>query len=400
MASPADRGAPQDGASRSINIFELQELARSKRGVISMGLGDPDLPTPAHIVEAAKRAIAEGRTGPAPTRGLPELRQAIARKLARDNDIVANPDTEVLVTTGGQEALFLVIQALIEPGDEVLVPDPRYTSYDEAIELAGGRIVLVPTDEQHDFDLDPDEVERRITPRSKVLLLISPNNPTAGIVSPDNVRRLAELVIRHDLVVISDEIYEKFLYDGATQISIGSLPGMRERTITLNGASKTYAMTGWRIGYVCGPPEFIDAVAALKEMVNVQAPTVSQWAAAAGLDGPQECVEEMRRIYAERRRLLLDALDEMGFSYGTPHGALYVWANTASTGFEATELSYLFLQEAGVLIFPGTGFGENWGSYMRMTLLQPKEVLAQAVEQMKAALSRHRAGSGTPARRP
>lgn len=379
---------------KAIDIFDLQELARSKKNVISMGLGDPDLDTPAHIVAAAKAAIDEGRTGPAPTRGLPELREAISRKLARDNGIVADPETEVLVTTGGQEALFLLVQALIEPGDEVLVPDPRYTSYDAAITLAGGRIVLVPTDEAHDFDLDPAEVEKRITPKTKVLLLISPNNPTAGIVSPENTRRLAEIAIEHDLIVIADEIYEKFLYDGAEQISIASLPGMRERTITLNGVSKAYAMTGWRIGYLAGPPEFIDTVTALKEMVNMHAPTVSQWAAVAALDGPQDCVEEMRQTYAERRRLLLQALDEMGFTYGTPHGALYIWANTASTGIEATRLSYLFLDEADVLIFPGTGFGDKWGNYMRMTLLQPKEVLEEAISRMKGVLARHRGAAG------
>ena len=380
------------GGGKTINIFDLQELARSKKNVISMGLGDPDLPTPAHIVAAAKAAIDEGRTGPAPTRGLLELRQAISDKLQRDNGILADPETEILVTTGGQEALFLLIQALIEPGDEVIVPDPRYTSYDEAINLAGGQMVLVPTDEAHAFDLDPVEVEKRITPKSKVLLLISPNNPTAGIVSPDNARQLARLAIEHNLIVISDEIYEKFLYDGATQISIASLPGMRERTITLNGASKTYAMTGWRIGYLAGPPEFISIAAALKDMVNVQAPTVSQWAAVAALTGPQDCVEQMRQTYAERRALLMSALDDMGFSYGTPHGALYIWANTSSTGIEATQLSYLFLDKAGVLIFPGTGFGDNWGNYMRMTLLQPKEVLEQAVERMRSALADYRAG--------
>jgi aminotransferase len=382
--------------TKSINIFDLQELARSKKDVISMGLGDPDLATPANIVEAAKRVIDEGTTGPAPTRGLLELRQAIARKLARDNGITADPDTEILVTTGGQEALFLLIQGLIEPGDEVIVPDPRYTSYDAAIKLAGGNMVLVPTDEEHDFELDPDEVEARIGPKSKVLLLISPNNPTAGINSPDVVRRLAQLAIERDLIVISDEIYEKFLYQGAKQISIASLPGMRERTITLNGVSKSYAMTGWRIGYLVGPSEFIETVAAIKDMVNVQAPTVSQWAAVEALDGPQDSVEEMRQIYSERRDLLLAALDDMGFSYGTPHGALYIWANTASTGIPATQLSYLFLDKAGVLIFPGTGFGDTWGNYMRMTLLQPKEILTQAVERMRSALIDFRAEQEKP----
>jgi aminotransferase len=372
-------------------MFELMELAKATRGAISMGLGDPDLPTPEHIVAAAKHAIDEGRTGSAPPTGLPELRQAIARKLLRDNGVEADPETEILVTTGGQEALFLLVQALIEPGDEVLVPDPRYTSYDHAIELAGGKIVLVPTTEAADFELDPDEVKQRITPRTKLLLLISPNNPTAGINRPETVRRLAEIAIEDDLLVVSDEIYEKFLYDGAEQLSMASLPGMPERTITLNGVSKTYAMTGWRIGYLAAPPEFIRTATALKQMVNVQAPTVSQWAAVAALNGPQECVEHMRQTYAARRAVLMRALTDMGFTYGTPHGGLYIWANTASTGIDSTELSYLFLKEGNVLILPGTGFGAHWVDYMRMTLLQPIEVLHEVIERMQRVLRQRRA---------
>jgi aminotransferase len=380
-------------ATGAVNIFDLMELARSKPDVISMGLGDPDPVTPAPIIEAAKRAIEAGPAGPGPAAGLPELRQAIARKLKRDNGIDADPETEILVTTGGQEALFLLIQTLIEPGDEVIVQDPRYTSYDDAIELAGGRMISVPTREEDAFDLDPDEVERRLTPRSKALLMISPNNPTAGIVSPANVRRLADIARKHDLIVIADEIYEKFIYDDAEHLSIASLPGMKERTITLNGVSKTYAMTGWRIGYLAAPAAFVRAATAIKEMINVQAPIVSQWAAIAALDGPQDCVEEMRQMYAARRRLLLDALDDMGFTYGVPRGALYVWANTASTGIEAIELTRLFLDE-GVLIFPGTGFGEGWGDYMRMTLLQPIDVLREATNRMRRALANRRAAGG------
>jgi aminotransferase len=376
-------------ATATVNIFEMMDRARAREDVISMGLGDPDLATPTHIVAAAKAAIAEGRTGAAHMRGLPELRRAIARKLAVENGVEVDPETEVLVTTGGQEALFLVIQALINPGDEVILPDPRYTSYDYTIELAGGRMVLVPTREADAFDLDPAEVEQRLTPHSKVLLLITPSNPTAGIVTPANVRRLAEIARQHDLIVISDEIYEKFLYDDHQHLSMASLPGMRERTITLNGVSKTYAMTGWRIGYLAGPAPVVDAVAALKTMVNIQAPTVSQWAAVAALEGPQDCVAEMRATYAARRRLLLDFLDEMGFSYGEPRGGLYIWVNTTASGVPALELSSRFLDE-GVLIFPGTGFGENWGDYMRMTLLQPIEVLAEAVARMKRALARLR----------
>jgi aminotransferase len=378
-------------ATTTVNIFEMMDRARSREDVISMGLGDPDLATPDHIVAAAKAAIAENRTGPAPARGLPELRRAIARKLAAENGVAADPETEVLVTTGGQEALFLVIQALIDPGDEVIMPDPRYTSYDEAIELAGGRMVLVPTREEDAFDLDPVEVEKRLTPASKVLLLVTPSNPTAGIVTPANIRRLAEIAKERNLIVISDEIYEKFLYDDHQHLSMASLPGMRERTITLNGVSKTYAMTGWRIGYLAGPAAVVDAVTALKTMVNIQAPTVSQWAAVAALEGPQACVAEMRETYDARRRLLMGFLDEMGFSYGEPRGGLYIWVNTTSAGIPALELSARFLDE-GVLIFPGTGFGENWGDYMRMTLLQPIDVLAEAITRMKRALTTLREG--------
>lgn len=373
----------------SVNIFDLMELARRKPEAISLGLGDPDLPTPPHIVAAAAEAIRAGRTGPAPATGLPELRSAIARKLARDNGVEVDPESEVLVTTGGQEALFLLVQALIEPGDEIIVPDPRYTSYDEAIALAGGSMVLAPTRPEDDFALDPDEVAKRITPRTKVLLLISPNNPTAGVIPPDWVRELATLAAERDLVVIADEIYEKFIYDDARHLSVASLPGMAERTITLNGVSKTYAMTGWRIGYLAAPASFIQAATALKEMVNVQAPTVSQWAAAAALDGPQECVEAMRRTYDDRRRMMMAELDRMGLSYGRPRGGLYIWANVASSGLTATELSYYLLDEEDVLVLPGAGFGDGWDDWIRMTILQPEDTLREVAARMAAVIARH-----------
>lgn len=373
-------------APEETNIFALQELAARSPDAISLGLGDPDLPTPRHIVEAAIAAIQEGRTGPAPTLGLPELRLALARKLKRVNGIEADPGSEILVTTGSQEALFLLVQALIDPGDEVIVPDPRYPSYDAAIHLAGGRIVLTPTDERHDFDLDPAAVEARITGKTKAILLITPSNPTAGIISPANLQRLAEIAIAHDLIVIADEIYENFLYDGAEHVSIGSLPGMRERTITLGGFSKAYAMTGWRVGYITAPAEFIGAVAGLKAMVNIQAPTVSQWAAVAALEGPQDCISEMRDIYDRRRKLVREALTGMGLTFGKPAGAFYVWANISSTGINATTLSYILLRDAGVLVFPGTAFGENWSNYMRFTLLQPDDVLQEAMDRIARVL--------------
>jgi aminotransferase len=372
----------------------LMDLAATMSDVISLGLGDPDLATPPHVIAAAKEAMDGGDLGLTPPAGLPELRQAIAAKLRRENGIDVDGMSEVIVTTGGQEALFLIMAAIVNPGDEILVPDPRYSSYDDAIEMAGGRMVFVPTDEAHDFDLDPDEVEARITPRTRAILYISPSNPTAGMVSPANIRRIAQIARDHDLVVISDEIYEHYVYDDAKHLSIASLPGMKERTITVNGASKTFAMTGFRIGYVAAPAHVIDAMVRLKSVINVAAPTVSQWAVVAALNGPQACVEEMRQTYAARRAMLLAALDRMGFTYGAPRGALYVWANSASTGIPSTELSYRFLTEGRVLIFPGTGFGDQWFDYMRITLLQPIEILEEAARRMEGVIARYREGAG------
>lgn len=362
----------------------LMSLAAGLDGVISLGLGDPDHATPAHIVEAAKMALREGRCGhytdPA---GLPELRRALVAKLRRDNGIDADPETEISVTTGGQEALFLLIQCLLDPGDEILVQDPRYSSYDEAIRRAGGVPVPLPTREADNFDLDPAVVAARITPRTKAILLITPGNPTAGVIAPTNLRAIADLAIAHDLVVISDEIYEKFLYDGAQHLSLASLPGMRERTITLNGFSKTYAMTGWRLGYVVAPPAITRAIRALKGIVSICAPVPSQWAGIAALEGPQDCVAAFRASYDERRREVMRVLSASGFTYGHPYGAFYIFANTSATGIPAFELAKRLLLDGRVLVFPGTGFGEGWKDYLRFSLLQPTPLLLEALDRLR-----------------
>jgi aminotransferase len=367
--------------------YDLLERAETMSGVIALGRGDPDLPTPAHIVEAAKEAIEQGVDEPSDAAGLPELRAAIAGKLARENGVPVDGEAGVVVTTGGQEGLFLLMQAIVRPGDEILVPDPRYTSYDVAIQMAGGVMVSVPTVEADGFDLDPAEVERRITPRTKVLLLVTPGNPTAGTITPPNVRGLAEVARRHDLLVISDEIYEKLLYDGAEHLSIGSLPGMADRTVTLNGFSKAYCMTGWRIGYLAGPPAIMGRVARLKALCSSCAPVVSQRAAIAALTGPQDAVEEYRRIYEGRRRVMVEALDDMGFTYGDPRGAFYVFVNTSSIGMDSIDFSYKLLEDASVLAFPGTGFGDQWVDYMRISYLADEPELAEAMARIKGCLA-------------
>ena len=362
--------------------YDLLERAETMSGVIALGRGDPDLPTPEHIVEAAKRAIDEGVDEDSDPGGLLELREAIRDKLGRENGVIVEPDG-VVVTTGGQEGLFLLVQTILDPGDEIIVPDPRYTSYDVAIQMAGGVMVSVPTVESDGFDLHPRDVEKAITPRTKAILLVSPGNPTAGTITPTNLVGIAELARQHDLLVISDEIYEKLLYDGAEHLSIGSLPGMAERTITLNGFSKAYCMTGWRIGYLAGPPSIMRRVRELKALCSAAAPIVSQRAGIAALTGPQDAVEEYRLIYEGRRRIMLDALDRMGFTYGEPRGAFYIWVNASSVGMDSIDLSYKLLEEANVLAFPGTGFGEQWVDYMRIAYLAPEDELTEALTRME-----------------
>lgn len=370
--------------------YALMEMAKGMDDVIALGRGDPDLPTPPHIVDAANRAMRAGRVGLTDVQGMPPLREAIAAHLCEHNGLPAAAKN-VMVTTGGQEGLFLAIQALIDPGDEILVPDPRYTSYDDAIKRAGGKMVMVPTRREEAFNLEAAAVEAAITPASKALLIVTPSNPTAGIVTEDRLRAIADVCIRHNLIVIVDEIYSKIVYAPYQHFSIGSLPGMAERTITLDAFSKAYAMTGWRCGYVAAPENVIDAMARIKAVTTGPVATVSQWAGLAAITGPQDCVSDYLRIYTQRRAVLLDGLDRMGFAYGEPRGALFVWADSSSTGMHATELSYLLLKEGRVLIFPGAAFGENWREYVRITLLEPIETLRAAVERMLPVLERYRA---------
>ncbi len=369
--------------------YALMEMAKGMDDVIALGRGDPDLPTPPHIVEAANRAMRDGLTGETPVKGMPRLRAAIAAHMREVNRLPIDAEN-VMVTTGGQEGLFLAVQALIDPGDEILVPDPRYSSYDDAIRRAGGRMVMVPTNREDAFNLEAEAVEAAITPATKALLIVTPSNPTAGIVSEARQRAIAEVCIRRNLIVIVDEIYGKIVYAPYKHFSIASLPGMAERTITLDAFSKSYAMTGWRCGYVAAPVDVIEAMARIKQATTGPVATVSQWAGLAAMTGPQDCVSEYLAIYTERRRVLLNGLDRVGFAYGEPRGGLFVWADSSSTGIHAAELSYLLLQEGRVLIFPGTAFGKKWREYVRITMLEPIETLREAVSRMLPVIERYR----------
>jgi len=365
---------------------QLLDMAAGVKDLIALARGDPDLSTPLHIVEAAKQALDQGYTHYTHWAGMPELRKTIADKLWRDNSIRVDPETEVLVTTGAQEAVFLVCLALLDPGDEILVPDPHYMTYDTAIALAGAKAVLVPTFEKDDFEVQPEEIVRHITTKTKAVLLVSPNNPTGGIIRPETVREIAALAEKHNFIVISDEIYEKFIYDDVQLLSIASLPGMRERTVTINGFSKTYAMTGWRIGYLAAPAGFIRALEAIKHTVSICAPAVSQAAALAALTGPQDCIQEALATYAERRLVLMKGLDELGLSYGRPHGTFYIFASVAATGLSSMDFAITLLQKAQVLVLPGSSFGPNGEGFVRFSLVAPVPRLEEAIERMKRAL--------------
>lgn len=370
--------------------YALMDLAKTIPDAIALGRGDPDLPTPDFIVAAARRAAA-GPLPPTPVAGLPELRAAVAANASRDHGISVGADN-VLITTGGQEALFLVMSTLLDPGDEILVPDPRYTSYDQAIAHTGGVMVSVPTHAKDGFDLDPAEVARHITPRTKALLLVTPSNPTGGIVTPETAKALAELAKKHNFVIVSDEIYGKFVWAPFRHVSVAAEPGMLDRVITISGFSKTYAMTGWRVGYVIAPDNVIAAMAHVKAHTTGPAATLSQIAALEAARSDDSCVEDFRKIYAERREILGSGLKAMGLTYGEPRGGFFFWGDSSSSGHRALELSYLLLKHAKVLIFPGTAFGAAWSDYLRITTLQPTELLAEAVARMTPVMQALAAG--------
>jgi len=366
--------------------YELNEIAEGMEDVIALGRGDPDLPTPVHITKAAKAAVDAGPLDVRDPAGLPELRRAISDKLARENGIEVDPLTEVVVTTGGQEGLFLAVQSLVGPGDEIMVPDPRYTSYDLAIAVSGATMKLIPTRAEHGFELQPADVAARVTPRTKALLLISPSNPTGAVIGTRGLNEIAEIAQEHDVTVIADEIYEKLLYNGARCRSLASYPGMRNRTLTLNGFSKTFCMTGWRVGYIAGPAARIERIRRLKAAISCAAPVISQVAALAALEGSLEFLESYLATYARRRQVLIDGLRRLGFSFTEPSGAYYLFVDASSIGVGGPDLALRLLRHARVLVYPGTGFGGRWTDYMRLSFMQPESALSEALDRIGRCL--------------
>ncbi|WP_028309294.1 pyridoxal phosphate-dependent aminotransferase [Desulfitibacter alkalitolerans] len=362
-------------------------LSNEVKDVINLGRGDPDLKTPSHIIAAAKEALDAGHTGYTPWAGLLELRQAVAEKLKNDNNIIVDPDKEVIITVGAQEAILLAILSVINPGEEIIVPEPRYTPYDSAIKLAGGVMVPVQTKQENNFEVKAEDIAKVVTEKTKAILLISPNNPTGSVISKENLEEIAELAEREDLIVISDELYEKLIFDNTPLYSIASLPRMFERTLTVNGFSKSYSMTGWRVGYIAGPRDLISAMLNLKYTMTICTPAVSQMAALAALKGPQECIKEIQEVYDERRAVTMRRLDKLGIKYVVPKGTFYIFPDIRKFGMTSYEFASCILKNTGVFTFPGTVFGPSGEGFIRISILVPVEKIEEAFDRMEDFLT-------------
>jgi aminotransferase len=373
------------GEQATLLRYSLLELAETLPDVISLGRGDPDIATPSPIIEAALEEIRRPAALP-PPRGLASLRSAIAERYRREKGLDFDPEREILITNGAQEGLFLAMLSLVDPGERVLVQDPRYSSYDQAIAASGGEVVEIPTGKDYDFALDPDELAAR-APSAKLLVLVNPNNPTGALIPRDRVRQIARIAREAGLVVISDEIYENLVFDGARLLSVVECEGMRERTVTLSGFSKTYAMTGFRVGYLIGPPPFIDAAVRVKQAVSGPSPLLSQLAARAALGQPAERVGDIARLFERRRDVMTRGLDRLGIRYGRPGGAFYLWADVSGYGLAAEEFCRRLLLEARVLVFPGSSFGARWSGFVRISLLQSEARLEEALARLEKFVS-------------
>lgn len=328
--------------------------------VCSFSAGEPDFDSPAHVKAAAEKALDEGKTKYGPAAGEPKLREAIARKLKTDNGLDYKAEN-VIVTNGGKHSLFNLMLALIEPGDEVIIPAPYWLSYPEMVTLAGGVSVIVPTDAVTGYKVTPEQLRKSITPKTKLFILNSPSNPTGMVYTPHEIKAIAEVVVEADILVVSDEIYEKILYDGAEHISIGAVgEEIFARTVISNGFAKAYSMTGWRIGYLAGPIDLIKATITIQSHSTSNVCTFAQYGAVAALDGSQDCVDQMRQAFAQRRQVMLERLNAIpGLSSPKPDGAFYLFPDISKTGLKSLEFCNALLEKEQVAVIPGIAFGAD-----------------------------------------
>jgi aminotransferase len=359
-------------------IRDFFEVVQSMTDVISLGIGEPDYVTPWRIREAAIFGMEKGRTGYTSNLGLPKLRNAIARYVERRYGVTYHPQDEILVSVGVSEALDLALRALLNPGDEVIFHEPSYVSYSPSVSLCYGKAVSVKTLAAHEFRLQAEDVARTITPRTKALLLSFPTNPTGGVLRAEDLGAIAEICARHDLIVLSDEIYSELIYDGTVHTSIASLPGMRDRTVLLNGCSKSFAMTGFRVGYACAPSPIIEAMMKIHQYSIMCASTMSQEAAIEAFENCQSEVEAMRSDYERRRNYVVNRLNEIGLPCHSPKGAFYVFPNITPTGLKSKDFSLRLLKSKRVAVVPGSAFGVSGEGFVRCCFATGLDKLKEA----------------------
>ena len=337
-----------------------KEMKKNGEDVCSFSAGEPDFDTPTHIKAAAKKALDEGKTRYGPAAGEAGLRKAIAEKLLRDNQLAYNADN-VIVTNGGKQSLYNLIMALIEAGDEVIIPAPYWLSYPEMVTLAGGTSVIVNTSLENQYKITPEQLEAAITPKTKLFVLNSPSNPTGIVYTPEEIAALAKIVVEKDILVVSDEIYEKILYDGAIHRSIASFgPEIFQRSIISNGFAKAFSMTGWRVGYIAGPAEIVKAMTKIQGHSTSNVCTFAQYGAIAALESPQDCIEEMVKAFSERRQYILERVRSLpGLNCPTPNGAFYVFIDISQTGLKSRDFCQKLLETQKVAAIPGIAFGAD-----------------------------------------
>ena len=373
-------------------IREMFNKAAGMQDVISFTVGEPDFPTPPHIVEAAADALRRGEHHYTPNAGILPLRQAVSDRVRASRGLAYNPETQVIITAGGMEALMLAMLTLLDPGDEWIVSDPGWTNYSRQIRICSAVPRFVAVEPEDDFQYAPEALEAAVTEKTKGFVLNSPANPTGGVAGAETLRRLAEIAVKHDLYVISDEVYARLLYDGTKAESIAALPGMRERTVIVDSFSKTYAMTGWRVGCALGPAEIIRKMVILQENVAACVNSAAQYGALAALTGPQEPVQAMLDAYAGRRRIVLEEFRTVkGLRCFAPQGAFYALVDISQTGMDAADFAEALLEKARVIVVPGHAFGERARRYVRLSFAVSADTIREGIARIRRFMDEYSA---------
>ena len=363
-------------------IRKFFDIAATMDGVISLGVGEPDFQTPWHIRKAGISSLERGRTKYSANRGTMELRREISAYLKRRYGLEYKSESEILVTVGGSEAIDGAIRAIVSPGDEVIIPQPSYVCYEPITALAGGVPVIIETKAENDFKVTAEELKKAITPKTKALILPYPCNPTGAVMEREDLERIAEVLKDTDIIVISDEIYSELTYCESPHVSPASVPNMWERTITINGFSKAYSMTGWRLGYACGPEEIMKQITKIHQYAIMCAPTTSQYAAVEALRNGDEEIEKMRNEYDRRRRLIVHGFNKLGLTCREPKGAFYAFPCIESTGLSSDEFCEKLLQSKKVAVVPGTAFGKGGEGFIRASYCYSAEHILKALERI------------------